>query len=348
VSADAVIAAGATKSVYAATSAGWTDTLTVGSVDPSMNGQGATLRITYHVNGTQTWNNIGGVGFYSEYEVTVDGNFMAQVGYNNGPIAPVSTLSSFVIDRPITLGATFDASMGAATYFNFTNSALFTASAHTNLTLSAGAMTVLDINGNAIAYTATTGAGTARSIHVTSGGTLAGFSLANNTANGHMGSIVSVQGGTASTDHMIAASFLAAPSKQAVKAVSDAVDFSGTGVDRFVLQIGFDEATVAAAGLTDLDLHMEWLDPSDGTYKDAYMGNSDGGANHQFFNAAYDAATMDQLGNYGVDTVNHTLWAVVDHNSQFVVGTAVPEPSAAVAVIAGFGIAIGRRRRQRT
>jgi hypothetical protein len=268
------------------------------------------------------------------------------VGYNNGPIAPVSTLKSFTVDRYITLGSTFDTTMSGTAYMNFTNSAVVTATASTNLTMSAGAMTVLDINGNAIAYTANAGAGTARSSAVTSGGTLAGFTLTNNAVNGHLGSTVSVQGGTASSDHMLTATFLAAPSKQAVKAVSDAVDFSGTGTDRFVLQVGFDVASVAAAGLMDADLHMEWLDPATNTYTDAYMGNSDGGAHHQFFNAAYDGATMDQLGNYGVDTVNHVLWAVVDHNSQFVVGAAVPEPSAGAVVIAGLGMAMLRQRRQ--
>jgi len=44
---------------------------------------------------------------------------------------------------------------------------------------------------------------------------------------------------------------------------------------------------------------------------------------------AYDSSTDNQLGDYGIDTTNGTVWAIVDHNSEFAVVTSpVPEPSA--------------------
>jgi threonine dehydrogenase-like Zn-dependent dehydrogenase len=52
------------------------------------------------------------------------------------------------------------------------------------------------------------------------------------------------------------------------------------------------------------------------------------------------------LGDYGVNTANHTVWAVVDHNSDFGV---VPEPSTLALLGAGaIGLAgYAWRRRKR-
>jgi hypothetical protein len=54
------------------------------------------------------------------------------------------------------------------------------------------------------------------------------------------------------------------------------------------------------------------------------------------------------LGDYGVDVDTHTVWAVVNHNSQFAV---VPEPSALVLLAAGavglVALSVRRRRGNR-
>ena len=99
-----------------------------------------------------------------------------------------------------------------------------------------------------------------------------------------------------------------------------------------------------AAGLTDADMSLKWLDLSDGQFKDAYLGNSDGGAQHQFFAGQYTGGAEFQLGNYGVDPVNHTVWAVLDHNSEFVAATAAPEPGAVAFLLTGFSALLGLRR----
>jgi hypothetical protein len=62
---------------------------------------------------------------------------------------------------------------------------------------------------------------------------------------------------------------------------------------------------------------------------------------------AYDSATDFQLGSYGIDTVNHEVWAVVDHNSEFAVAQAVPEPSSWTALLGGLGLLLGFQRGKR-
>ena len=50
-------------------------------------------------------------------------------------------------------------------------------------------------------------------------------------------------------------------------------------------------------------------------------------------NSITDANLGNFLGSYGVDTAHHTVWAVVNHNSQFSV---VPEPSSLILAIGGM------------
>ena len=217
---------------------------------------------------------------------------------------------------------------------------------HVKLSVRTGAIRVLNSTGGTVNFTSSSATGTARGSNVPSGGSYTGFSLANTT--GHS-TTLSLLDGTANAANYVEAAFLSSPHANAgLQAFSDAVDFTGTGSDKFVLQLSFDEAAVLAAGLTDLDLHMEWLDPITGAFKDAFMGDSDGGAAHQFFAGSYLGGAEFQLGNYGVDLVNHVLWAVVDHNSEFVVGETVPEPSTFAMMLGGVGMFAGCKRFGRT
>lgn len=85
--------------------------------------------------------------------------------------------------------------------------------------------------------------------------------------------------------------------------------------DTFVLQLTVSTVTGSS--------FLGWLDTNTNTWVNAVAGNIGGTA---FFagDGAYDPLTDFHLGTYGVDTVNHTVWAVVDHNSDF---AAVPEPA---------------------
>ena len=54
------------------------------------------------------------------------------------------------------------------------------------------------------------------------------------------------------------------------------------------------------------------------------------------------------LGDWGVNTANHTVWAVIDHDSDFAVEvTPAPEPGTLILLAAGAVALIGHRLRQR-
>jgi len=127
---------------------------------------------------------------------------------------------------------------------------------------------------------------------------------------------------------------------------SDVVTLTGTEGDVIVLQLTYDEALASSLFGDEANSVLSWLDPSDGDWKNAVDGNS--GGTPTFIAGAYDPMTDFHLGYYGVDVANNTVWAVINHNSQFAV-TAVPEPSSAgVAIGLGvLGLALTRRRTHR-
>ena len=60
----------------------------------------------------------------------------------------------------------------------------------------------------------------------------------------------------------------------------------------------------------------------------------------------FSSATDGVLGHYGIDTGSDTVWAVLNHNSQFAV--AVPEPSTLMLLAAGLlGVLVFASRKRR-
>ena len=125
---------------------------------------------------------------------------------------------------------------------------------------------------------------------------------------------------------------------------SDVVSVQGAGGDRFVLQLSYDSALAAALTAGDaLGARLGWLDPTDGAWKLAVLGNGDGGAGASFAgDRAYNGSTDFQLGRFGVDSANHVVWAVLDHEGTFAV---VPEPSPWTLLISAGVLAAGLARR---
>ena len=143
--------------------------------------------------------------------------------------------------------------------------------------------------------------------------------------------------------------------------------------DPFVLQMNYDavllgnEAEEAASGA----IYLAWLNPNGGgsgvpLWQNAitgdtdglttpgtpiylgsfldYVNSLDGNANFPLFTTTYTTATLGNLsnaqleeilGDWGVDTANHDVWAVIDHNSAFAVA-AVPEPATLILAACGF------------
>ena len=192
---------------------------------------------------------------------------------------------------------------------------------------------------------------------------------------GMVGSTATILDGTASgaaTVSMAWRTAVAQPSGGGASEgfVSDVVDLSGMTIvdgqthdgsvhtDTFALEMSYDPAAVTArTGLSELaaaeagDIVMDYLDlgssgvaGSTGSQWELAVAGNFGSTNEHFVGVGAWDGDMT-LGDYGVDVDTHTVWAVVNHNSEFAV---VPEPSALVLLAAGaVGLVALRLRRQR-
>jgi hypothetical protein len=139
--------------------------------------------------------------------------------------------------------------------------------------------------------------------------------------------------------------------------ISDVVDVSGMKLDGtgqtspFVLQMDYDPDLLPGGAVSEglwasnQWLYLGWLNPNTDTWQNAVLGNY-GSSNDTFVGiGAWNNDTT--LGDWGVNTANNTVWAVVNHNSEFAV---VPEPSTFILLAVAISL-IGyawRRRRGRS
>ena len=194
-------------------------------------------------------------------------------------------------------------------------------SGNATLLLRAGGYTVTGSSN----YTGTTSTGTTRGALFAPSAPYAGFTVQNNVG---FGSITTLLDGSASTQRNVSIGYVAPIAN--FPAVSDIVDIQGTNTDPVVIQMKYDPLKAAELFGGETALRLAWLNSAAGQWVLATLGNAGGGP--QFFNRAYNPATDFQLGNYGVDTANDVVWAVVNHNSEFAV-TVVPDPFGLTAAV---------------
>ena len=302
----------------------WNSQMAINS--PGLDGQTATVRITFHGSGDAAGSGSNPFGsFYVSYSyfvgdgqngVSYGGTFDANGWSGDGP--PTRT---FTFDATCTIGqpceiahqASFSANAGTGEP-DFGDPQNANAQASGSLRLSSGSVQVLDPNNDnqPVSYTMTSNVGCGAGQVLPAGAPYVGFNVTN-CGDDRFGSTFSIVGGTASQDTNVTANFVAPPE---IQAASDVVDLKGTDGDLQVIQIDWDPPKVNFLGpLVYLDFCF--LPIAHGTkWTSATLGNYSGPP-PTFFGRAYNPATDFHLGYYGIDQANHKVWAVINHNSLF-------------------------------
>ncbi|MCE9545500.1 MAG: NF038122 family metalloprotease [Planctomycetia bacterium] len=132
--------------------------------------------------------------------------------------------------------------------------------------------------------------------------------------------------------------------------VSDVVSLAGTDGTKFVLQMSVD-----TLGSPTTHFVLAWLDEDDNRWKLAIDGNqgpnTDDADLLDVQKSWLDSGAGLTLGAYGYDPDAHTVWAVLDHNSEFAAleETSVPEPGSLAILSIGAMSLLGwvrfKRRR---
>ena len=137
-----------------------------------------------------------------------------------------------------------------------------------------------------------------------------------NAQAGSNGTAVSLLDGIAGANRDVTETFDAPVHFGLQPLASDTVNVHGTGGDTFVLDLSCNVTLASTLLGGAANARLDWLDPSDNTWKLAVAGDT-GGTAIFVGNRPYNPATDFQLGLYGVDTADGVVWAVINHNSDF-------------------------------
>jgi hypothetical protein len=167
-------------------------------------------------------------------------------------------------------------------------------------------------------------AGTPNTAEVIAGQSYSGFNIGRAaTDSGSRGTQVQFLDGTASANTTLAVQFSNAPANNS-SIISDVVNISGTGTDRYVVQLSYNPTSVANGTLSPV---LAWK-MANGQYEAAYLNvsnpSSSAGENSEAYDPTYDSG----LGTYGIDTTNHTVWAVLNYS-----GSSSTDPAGQFAVM---------------
>jgi hypothetical protein len=303
----------------------WINTLTINPANPALIGTPGTVRIAYGLKSSVSVKNVGRYAalyylLYVDSYFNAAGSYTCPEGMYSG--SPMSDHASFTVDIPMIFGTPFtsqtelDVNGTSGPYGGYASETL-------HATLTSGSITVLDNSGNAVAYSSSSSIGASRGASFASGDSYAGFALTNTT--GYQ-TTMALLDGTAGSNEMITASYIAIPDTNVC--VSDAVDLSGMHTNHlFVLQMSYNPLAALAKLGDTANAMLMLIEPATKKLVNAVEGNSDGGLARHFVQGAYNAATNFQRSTFGVDTNLCVAWAVLDHNSQFVVGQVATPPT---------------------
>ncbi|MGC8560411.1 MAG: beta strand repeat-containing protein [Phycisphaerae bacterium] len=186
-----------------------------------------------------------------------------------------------------------------------------------------------DLGTHAYSVTATvsgfTGvAGTPNTGEVIAGQRYASFSIQRSATDaGSRSTMVQFIGGTASANTTLGVEFSNAPAGNS-SIISDVATVSGTNSDRYVLQMSYNPSSVTNGTLSPV---LAWK-MANGQYEAAYLNDTSTANSAGENNEAYDPTYDSTIGTYGIDTTNHTVWAVLNYS-----GSSTNDPAGQFAVM---------------
>ncbi len=164
-------------------------------------------------------------------------------------------------------------------------------------------------------------AGTPNTADILANQSYGGYSITRSASDtGSQQTTVSFLGGTASSRNTVGVNFAATP-PTTLQVRSDVAGLSGFNAnssgqsgDNYVVQMSYNPRVINGAANSPV---LAWYNGS--RFASSISGNSSG--TPMEFSGAFipSSAAENQLGAYGVDTINHTVWAVVNHTGQFAV-----------------------------
>jgi hypothetical protein len=239
---------------------------------------------------------LGDIGARSSAFVTSVA-FTGQAGWT--PAATLTT-STVIADAASVTAANFD----PTAKWNGTYKGTLLVGLQNDQSITGAAPNDLGTSNFTLSTTVTGNSGNA-SVNVLAGGSFAGYSIPRGTGKN---STASLLGGTSASGNTVSAVW----SDGVNTTLSDRANITKTSSDLLVVQMSYDATAVTGGTATAPTLA---LPNASGQYISAVLSNSNGGAGSVEVNSAYDGNLV--LGHYGIDTTNHTVWAVVDAQGQF-------------------------------
>ncbi len=297
--------------------------------------------------GTSTWST-GINGVNSAMAIQVDAG--AELAVSGGIIS----------GQPLTKSGSGTLSLSAAnTYTGGTTISAGTLRALNASALGTGNVTVADGSRLAVDAALTLGGGNA--VSVAAGGVLEMADLASLpiAAGSSLAGLLVTAGPTGTTAEVLAGTSAGGTVSTAwttdTEVFSDVLDITtGSGtIDPFVLSMTYD-AGISPGDEANAFLFWNSTPGSTATWVNAVDGNLANNASlaqqgylgsFADFQTTYGTTLTDYMGAYGRDAVTDSVWAVVNHNSEFAVST-VPEPGT-FALLAGVAAAAGLAYRRR-